>query len=196
MFFGESLFHCRSSLERTLHRYRTKRGEQVTGAIQSGDLEKIDDETWFNAWNLKVFGSNGLARALLPGMYARSSGVTLNIIGMAGLGHDYNYICGSPGNAALVAFTDALGARSTDKGVRIVGINPWGTKTERFERLERNEAERKLGDSERRELLTELPFGRLLESQEIANLALFLVSDQASYLSGTVVNCDGGGFFR
>ncbi|WP_233809828.1 short-chain dehydrogenase/reductase [Paraburkholderia sp. HP33-1] len=156
------------------------------GAIAGGDIEKIDDETWLNAWNLKVFGYIRLARALLPGMYGRGSGVILNVIGMAGLGHDYNYICGSTGNAALIAFTDALGARSTDKGVRVVGINPGGTKTERIERLKRSEAERKLGDPERwRELLTDMPFGRLLEPKEIANLALFLVSDQASYLSGT-----------
>ncbi|WP_237666471.1 hypothetical protein, partial [Burkholderia sp. KCJ3K979] len=36
LFFGESLFHCRSSLERTLHRHRTKRGEQVTQIICKG----------------------------------------------------------------------------------------------------------------------------------------------------------------
>jgi NAD(P)-dependent dehydrogenase (short-subunit alcohol dehydrogenase family) len=167
------------------------------GAIPAGTIESIDDETWVEAWNLKVFGYARLIRRIIPGMYARGSGVILNIIGMAGVANDYNYVCGSAGNAALIALTHAIGARSPDRGVRVLGINPAGTSTERIERLMRVQAKQKLGNAERwQELLTDLPFGRLLAPEEIANLALFLVSDQASYLSGTVVNCDGGGLYR
>lgn len=167
------------------------------GAIPGGTIESIDDETWTQAWNLKVFGYTRLIRQLIPGMYARGSGVILNIIGMAGVANDYNYVCGSAGNAALIALTQAIGAHSPDRGVRVLGVNPAGTGTERIEQLMRGQAAQKLGDAERwRELLTDLPFGRLIEPEEIANLALFLVSDQASYLSGTVINCDGGGLYR
>jgi len=167
------------------------------GAIPGGDIEKIDDETWINAWNLKVFGYIRMARQILPGMYARGSGVILNIIGTAGIAHDYNYICGSVGNAALIALTHGLGAHSPDKGVRVLGINPSATKTERIERLMRAQAEKQLGDAGRwQELLTDLPFGRLLDPGEVASLALFLASDEASYLSGTVIDCDGGKLFR
>lgn len=167
------------------------------GAIPAGTIESIDDDTWLAAWNLKVFGYIRLIRQVLPGMYARGSGVILNIIGTAGVAHDYNYICGSAGNAALIALTHALGARSPDKGVRVLGINPTGTRTERIERLMRTRAEQQLGSAERwQELLGDLPFGRLLEPEEVAQLALFLVSDAASYMSGTVVDCDGGSLFR
>lgn len=167
------------------------------GAIPAGTIESIDDATWVEAWNLKVFGYTRLIRQLIPGMYARGSGVIVNIIGTAGIAHDYNYVCGSAGNAALIALTHAIGARSPDRGVRVLGINPAGTRTERIERLMRSQAEQKLGDAERwQELLTDLPFGRLLAPEEVANLALFLVSDQASYLSGTVVDCDGGSLYR
>jgi len=167
------------------------------GAIPAGTIESIDDESWVEAWNLKVFGYIRLIRQLIPGMYGRGSGVILNIIGTAGIAHDYHYVCGSAGNAALIALTHAIGARSPDRGVRVLGINPTGTKTERIERLMRGQAEQKLGNAERwQELLTDLPFGRLLAPEEIASLALFLVSDQASYLSGTVVDCDGGSLYR
>lgn len=167
------------------------------GAIPAGTIESIDDATWVEAWNLKVFGYTRLIRQLIPGMYARGSGVILNIIGTAGIAHDYNYVCGSAGNAALIALTHAIGARSPDRGVRVLGINPTGTRTERIERLMRSQAQQKLGDAERwQELLTDLPFGRLLAPEEVANLALFLVCDQASYLSGTVVDCDGGSLYR
>lgn len=167
------------------------------GAIPGGTIEAITDEAWVAAWNLKVFGYIRLIRELLPRMYARGSGVILNIIGMAGVGHDYDYICGSAGNAALIALTNALGAHSTDKGVRVLGINPSATKTERIERITRAQAAQRLGDAERwQELLNDLPLGRLLEPEEIADLALFLVSDRAAYLSGTVINLDGGKLFR
>lgn len=167
------------------------------GAIPAGTIESINDATWVEAWNLKVFGYTRLIRQLIPGMYARGSGVILNVIGTAGIAHDYDYVCGSAGNAALIALTHAIGARSPDRGVRVLGINPAGTRTERIERLMRSQAEQKLGDAERwQELLTDLPFGRLLAPEEVANLALFLVSDQASYLSGTVVDCDGGSLYR
>jgi len=167
------------------------------GAIPGGSIEKVDDATWTAAWDLKVFGYIRLIRELLPKMYSRGGGVVLNIIGMAGVANDYDYVCGSAGNAALIALTNALGAKSTDKGVRVLGINPTGTKTDRIERLLRAQAEQKLGNSERwQELLGDLPFGRLLEPDEIAELALFLVSDRASYLSGTVINMDGGRLFR
>lgn len=167
------------------------------GAIPGGSIEIIDDATWIAAWDLKVFGYIRLIRELLPKMYARGSGVVLNIIGMAGVANDYHYVCGSAGNAALIALTNALGSRSTDKGVRVLGINPTGTRTDRTERLQRTQASERLGDPERwREMLTDLPFGRLLEPDEIADLALFLVSDRASYLSGTVIDLDGGKRFR
>ncbi len=160
------------------------------GAIPGGSIEKIDDQTWTAAWDLKVFGYIRLIRALLPAMYSRGSGVILNIIGMAGVANDYDYICGSAGNAALIALTNALGSRSTDKGVRVVGINPTGTRTDRTEHLLQTNPERW------KALLEDLPFGRLLEPDEIADLALFLVSGRASYLSGTVINIDGGKLFR
>lgn len=160
------------------------------GAIPGGSIEKIDDQTWTAAWDLKVFGYIRLIRELLPEMYSRGSGVILNIIGMAGVANDYDYICGSTGNAALIALTNALGSRSTDKGVRVVGINPTGTRTDRTEDLLRANPERW------QVLMKDLPFGRLMEPDEIADLALFLVSDRASYLSGTVINMDGGKLFR
>jgi NAD(P)-dependent dehydrogenase (short-subunit alcohol dehydrogenase family) len=130
-------------------------------------------------------------------MEARGTGVILNIIGMAGRAPRADYICGAAGNAALIAFTNALGARSVDHGVRVLGINPAGTRTERYETLARARAKSRFGDESRwRELLTNLPFGRPAEPAEIADLAVYLASARASYLSGTVVDADGGGQFR
>ncbi|MBW8268460.1 short-chain dehydrogenase/reductase [Caldovatus aquaticus] len=167
------------------------------GAIPGGTLHDIPLARWEEAWRLKVFGYIHLTQLYLPAMEARGTGVILNIIGMAGRAPRADYICGAAGNAALIAFTNALGARSVDHGVRVLGINPAGTRTERYETLARARAKSRFGDESRwRELLTNLPFGRPAEPAEIADLAVYLASARAGYLSGTVVDADGGGQFR
>jgi 3-oxoacyl-[acyl-carrier protein] reductase len=163
------------------------------GAIPGGSLSDVDDARWRQAWELKLFGYINLVRALLPRMEQRGSGVIANIIGMAGAAPRADYVCGSTANAALIAFTQAVGAASPRRGVRVFGINPSPTRSDRMEAMMRAQAAKKLGDAERwMELTTGLPFGRLTEPQEIADLTVFSCSPLAGYLSGTVVNVDGG----
>jgi NAD(P)-dependent dehydrogenase (short-subunit alcohol dehydrogenase family) len=126
-------------------------------------------------------------------MEERGSGVIANIIGMAGAVPRAEYICGSTANAALMAFTQAVGATSPRRGVRVFGINPSPTRSDRMEGMLRSQATQKLGDENRwMELTAKMPFGRLTEPQEIADLTAFSCSPLSSYLSGTVINVDGG----
>lgn len=163
------------------------------GAIPGGSLADVDDATWRQAWDLKLFGYINLVRALLPRMEQRGSGVVANIIGMAGAAPRSEYVCGSTANAALIAFTQAVGGTSARRGVRVFGINPSPTRSDRMEGMLRTQASKKLGDADRwMELTTSLPFGRLTEPQEIADLTVFSCSPLAGYLSGTVINVDGG----
>lgn len=167
------------------------------GAIPSGRLQDIPIARWRQAWDLKVIGYVHLTQLLLPAMEARRAGVILNVIGMAGRAPRAGYIAGGAGNAALIAFTQAIGAASAAGGVRVLGINPAVTRTERMVAQARQRAEVRFGDPERwRETLTGLPFDRPIEPREIADLAVFLASDRAAYVSGTVVDVDGGGLFR
>lgn len=163
------------------------------GAIPGGTLHDIDDAKWRQAWDLKLFGYINLVRAVLPAMEARGSGVIANIIGMAGAAPRNDYICGSTANAALMAFTQATGAASQRKGVRIFGINPSPTRSDRMEHMLRAQAAKNLGDESRwMELTSKMPFGRLTEPREIADLTVFCCSPLAGYLTGTVINVDGG----
>lgn len=166
------------------------------GAIPGGSLADVDETRWRASWELKLFGYINLTRRVLPTMEARGAGVILNVIGMAGAVPRAEYICGSTANAALIAFTQALGAVSTRRGVRVLGINPSPTRSDRMEAMLRSQAGRKLGDESRwQELSTSLPFGRLMEPQEVADLTVFCCSPLSGYLSGTVVNLDGGQAF-
>jgi 3-oxoacyl-[acyl-carrier protein] reductase len=166
------------------------------GAIPGGGLDAIDSAAWHRAWDLKVFGYINLTRQALAAMTARGHGVIVNVIGIAGVDPRYDYLCGSAGNAALVAFTKAVGGHASRQGVRVLGVNPGPTRTERLMALYRARALERFGDAERwQELLAHLPFGRPAEAQEMADLVVYLASAGASYLSGVVVDADGGGMY-
>ena len=167
------------------------------GAIRAGNIEMIDEDTWLEGWNLKVFGFSNLIRAVYPAMCDRGSGVIVNIIGNAGEHPAANYVCGSVGNGALINLTKALGSESLDHGVRVVGVSPGPTATERLERHHRIKAEQELGDAERwRELLAHLPGARPGKVEEVADAVAFLASPRASRISGSILTIDGGAHLR
>ena len=163
------------------------------GAIPPGRLEEIDDAKWRAVWELKLFGYINLIRAVYPGMAGAGGGAIVNICGASGERPKANYICGAVANAALIAFTQALGGDSMNDGIRVVGLNPGPTETEHLVRLTRKSAAEKLGNAARwRELWAVLPDGRTATVDEIADTAAFLASPRSSYTSGTVVTVDGG----
>ena len=163
------------------------------GAIPPGTLTGVDNATWRRAWDLKVFGFISLCRLIYPAMAARKSGVIVNVIGAAGEKFPANYIAGATGNAALMAFTKALGRTSPADGVRVVGINPGATATERMEMLLRHRAQEELGSADRwLELCRGMPFGRAGKPEEIAAAVAFLASPRSGYTTGTILTIDGG----
>lgn len=163
------------------------------GDIPAGPIEAIDDAAWRRGFELKVFGYIALSREVFIGMKARGAGVIINDIGNSGENWDANYIAGSTGNAALMAFTKALGGTSLDWGVRVVGVNPGPVATDRMVKLMKRRAVDAWGDEGRwEELFAEYPGGRAATSEEVADLFLFLASPRAGYITGSIVTIDGG----
>jgi NAD(P)-dependent dehydrogenase (short-subunit alcohol dehydrogenase family) len=163
------------------------------GGIPSRHLLDIDEAEWRAAWDLKVFGYINLTRELYRTMRERRRGVIVNVIGVSGERLRQNYIAGSTGNAALMAFTKTLGGESVDHGVRVLGVNPGQIDTDRLRQRLEPRAQAELGERRRwRELIKNAPFGRLARPDEVADVVVFLASERASYVSGTIVTVDGG----
>lgn len=167
------------------------------GAVPHGSITNLDEATWRSSWDLKVFGFVNLTREIYRAMCERRRGVIINVIGNHGEHPMAGHLASSMANAALMAMSRALGAESADYGVRVVGVNPGATETDRLVGRLRSRAEGELGDAERwRELTRAFPFGRLATVEEVADVIAFLASDRASYVSGTIVTIDGGATLR
>jgi NAD(P)-dependent dehydrogenase (short-subunit alcohol dehydrogenase family) len=161
------------------------------GAIPPGTVLDVDEDRWRQSWDLKVFGYINLTRALYPVLKAKGGGVIVNVLGMAGFSPNFAYVAGSTANAGLMHFTRAMGGRSTDDGIRVVGCNPGLVVTERMITMCKGAARDAFGDESRWEEMVQKdpPPGK---PEEIADLVVYLASSRASHISGTVINIDGG----
>ncbi|MDH3682442.1 MAG: short-chain dehydrogenase/reductase [Acidimicrobiia bacterium] len=165
------------------------------GAIPGGSITNVDEETWRDAWDLKVFGYINLTRLLLPHLEAQATDgaprVLLNVIGAAADRPSPGYIAGAVGNSGLVALSKAIGSNSIRRGVRVLAVNPGLIITDRMGDLLKQQAEARWGDPSRwEELIPEDPAPGTVE--QVADVVTFLVSARASHVSGTALTIDGG----
>ncbi|MCB2006402.1 MAG: SDR family oxidoreductase [Rhodoferax sp.] len=163
------------------------------GNTPRGDLLQLDEEAWRLGWELKIFGYINVTRAYYADMVVRRSGVIINIIGMGAEKLDYTYAAGSTGNAALAAFTRTVGSMSLDLGVRVLGVNPGWTETDKAVASLRRRAQDAGDDPDAwRDMLVGWPAQRMIQPREIGEVVCFLASERASAMCGTVVAIDGG----
>lgn len=159
------------------------------GDIPGGSITAVKDSDWRHSWELKLFGYINLSREIYNAMVERNNGVIINIIGMAAEKPSFDYICGSTANAALVAFTKALGKGPHQKSVRVLGVNPPSTKTERILKVMATIAKEIFDDETR---INDIPkdkmFQTLIDPEQVADAVVYLSSARADQLTGVVLN--------
>ena len=158
------------------------------GALPGGHVLEVDEAAWRTGWDLKVFGYINMCREFYRAFKARGSGTIVNVIGIGAIMKYPWYMCGAAGNAAVAAFTNALGSESHKDGIRVVGVSPGPVATERA-----GTVLAQVGGEGSGETMVQNAFGREWATPaQIANVVVFVASSQASYVSGTVVNVDQG----
>jgi NAD(P)-dependent dehydrogenase (short-subunit alcohol dehydrogenase family) len=164
------------------------------GAARRYLPEDLNAAAWHAAMDAKYFTYIHAMDALLPGMAARGAGAVVNIIGMGGKVATPIHLPGGAANSALMLATVGLANVYGPKGVRINAINPGATMTARVQEALRLEAKAR-GLTEQEVLAqgqAKVPMRRYAASEDVANLALFLASDKAGYITGAIVPMDGG----
>ena len=149
------------------------------------DFLDLDEEQWETDVSIALKGSFLCCRAVLPGMIHRGSGVILNVSSVNALGY-YGNEAYSAAKAGILSLTRSLAVRYGPAGVRANAIAPGTLKTPAWE-------ERRSRDPEVFERVAAwCPLGRVGEPEDVANAALFLASDEASWITGAVLPVDGG----
>jgi NAD(P)-dependent dehydrogenase (short-subunit alcohol dehydrogenase family) len=164
------------------------------GAAQRTPPPELTPAAWRAAFDAKFFSYINVIDPLAKRMAGRGAGVIVNIIGTGGKVASPTHLAGGSANAALMLATAGLGAAYAGKGVRIVGVSPGLTETDRV--AEGLAADARLSgisvEEARRRSVEKLPMGRLALPSEIAAAVLFLASDKASYGTGVTLSMDGG----
>jgi NAD(P)-dependent dehydrogenase (short-subunit alcohol dehydrogenase family) len=164
------------------------------GAARRYAPADLNAQAWRDAMDAKFFSYIHPIDAVLKRMLPRGRGAIVNIIGMGGKVASPVHLPGGAANAALMLATAGLAAAFGPKGIRINAINPGATLTGRVQ--EGLKAESRMTGLPEAELLArtqaKIPLGRLGTPEEVARVALFLASDQASYVTGAIVPMDGG----
>ena len=164
------------------------------GAARRYAPSDLSAQAWHDAMDAKFFSYVHPIDAVLKRMLPRKRGVIVNVIGMGGKIASAVHLPGGAANSALMLATVGLAATFGASGIRINGINPGATLTDRVH--EGLKAESKLTGVAEAELLAKnearIPLRRYAKPEEIARVALFLASEQAGYVTGAIVSMDGG----
>ena len=165
-----------------------------TGGPPSGKFTDHDDDVWEDAVNLVFLSHVRLIKAALPILRRSSSASVVTITSYSVKQPIPNLILSNSIRAATVGLTKSLALELGTEGIRFNSILPGWTNTERVQEILAYRAEQS-GTSiqdERERITKECPLGRMAEPDEIGRAAAFLLSPAASYITGVMLQVDGG----
>ncbi|SHG38923.1 2-keto-3-deoxy-L-fuconate dehydrogenase [Kaistia soli DSM 19436] len=165
------------------------------GFVHHGSALTTSDEDWDFSFDVNVKSMHRTIRAFLPGMLDAGAGSIINIASGAssirGLPNRYAY---GASKAAVIGLTKAVAADHIRQGVRVNAIAPGTIQSPSLDGRIAEQAAKtgKSIDEIRQQFVDRQPMGRLGTAEEIAWLAVYLASDEASYTTGQCFSADGG----
>jgi NAD(P)-dependent dehydrogenase (short-subunit alcohol dehydrogenase family) len=159
------------------------------GILQVGTAEQITEEQWDRVFNVNVRAVWLLSRAVLPHMRKAGGGSIINIASTLGIVGARARAAYASSKGAVVLLTKAMALDHGHEKIRVNAICPSFTETELTEAILSKAPD---ADAIRRERTAAHPIGRLGQPEDLAGLAVYLVSDESSWTTGAILPVDGG----
>lgn len=153
------------------------------GITKDRTIRKMIHQEWEDVIRVDLTGVFNVTKAFVDGMIERKSGVIINVSSIVGLDGNIGQTNYSAAKGGVAAMTYTLGKELARYGIRVVAIAPGFIKTRMVEAIP---------DDVKEKILSGIPMHRFGEPEEVARVIRFLASDDASYITGSVVRIDGG----
>ncbi len=167
----------------------------AAGFVHHGTILECSDKDWDFSFDLNVRSMHRTIKAVLPGMLEKGRGSIVNIASGASSvrGIPNRYVYGTT-KAAVIGLTKAVAADFIKRGVRANAICPGTIQSPSLDGRIADLAQKsgRTEEAVRADFVNRQPLGRLGTAGEIAHLAVYLASDEASYTTGSVFMADGG----
>lgn len=153
----------------------------------SGNITEMPEEDWDNVMNINLKSIYRTIKATLPFMIKQKSGSIINMSSTQAFRSWYNWTAYAGAKGAMIAMTNQLAGQFGNKGIRFNTISPGSIMTPMNEKRVKEEGEAFIAESKKMS-----PLQRMGTSNEVAMTAVFLASDEASFITGEDVKVDGG----
>ena len=165
-----------------------------TGGPPSGSIDSLDETAWQKGVDLCLMAHVRLIKAALPYLRKSQAASILTVTSYSVKQPIPNLLLSNSIRSATIGLTKTLALELGKEGIRVNSILPGWTETERVTELmtARATANSSTVEEETKRQAAESPFGRMADPEEFANAAAFMVSPAASYITGVMLNVDGG----
>ena len=144
---------------------------------------RMSDDDWDNVINTNLTGTFNLTKIFLKNMIKNKFGRIINISSISGLMGNPGQVNYSSSKAALNGFTKSLAKEVGSRNITVNCVAPGFIDTDMTSYI---------GENERNEILKKIPLNKFGSPEDISNLVMFLMSDEASYITGQTISIDGG----
>jgi 3-oxoacyl-[acyl-carrier protein] reductase len=154
------------------------------GIIRRGTIETVTEEDWDRVIEVNLKGTFNCCKAVVEIMKKQGYGKIVNVSSIAGKMGDITSAPGyGPSKAGVDALTKTLARQLASYGINVNAVSPHAIETEMSAQW---------SEKRRKEIIASIPLGRLGKPEDVANAVLFLASDEASFITGEILDVNGG----
>ena len=153
------------------------------GITQDNLFMRMKPEQWSQVIDVNLNGVFHVTKAVIRTMVKQHSGRIINISSVVGFSGNPGQVNYSSTKSGLIGFTKSLSREVGTRGITVNAVAPGFINTAMTQAL---------NQSQQQAILSQIPLGRMGEAEDIANAVAFLASEEASYITGTVLHVNGG----